>query len=226
MPGAPNPLQETERLAALRTYDVLDSSAERAYDDIAACAAHICNTPIALVSLVDESRQWFKARVGLEAEQTPREHAFCAHAILDDVPLVVDDATRDERFADNPLVTGPPDIRFYAGAPLVTPDGHGLGTLCVIDQKPRELDARQLGVLESLARLVVDQLEMRRVARSLAESLERVRVMKAFLPMCSGCKKVRDDDGKWELVDTYLWSLSGNPVSHGVCPDCVGDYGA
>lgn len=226
MPAAPKPLQEEERLAALRAYQVLDTDPERAFDDIVKAAARICDTPIALVSLVDEARQWFKARVGLDAQETPREYAFCAHAILGDETLVVPNALDDDRFADNPLVTGPPDIRFYAGAPLVDGDGHGLGTLCVIDRAPRELDPGELEVLQGLAHVVVDLLKSRKVSADLATALERVRVMEAFLPMCASCKKVRQDDGTWHGIDTYLWKMSGNPVSHGVCPACVDDYRA
>ncbi|MDJ0974371.1 MAG: GAF domain-containing protein [Planctomycetota bacterium] len=224
MPAAPEPLKEAERLAALEAYRVLDTEPERSYDDITACAAQLCDTPIALVSLVDKERQWFKSRVGLDATETPRDFAFCAHAILEVGPLVVRDATVDPRFADNPLVTQAPDIRFYAGAPLVTPEGHGLGTLCVIDREPRELDAQRLEALSALARLVVDQLEMRKANAALADALERVRVLEEFLPMCTGCKKVRGDDNTWHSVDEYLWNFSGSPVSHGVCPDCVGVY--
>ena len=134
--NAPLPTNEAERLAALKEYHVLDSETEQSYDDITALAAHICEAPIAMVSLVDETRQWFKSRVGLEQQQTPREVAFCAHAILQSKPFIVRDATKDRRFADSALVTGEPHIRFYAGIPLTNPEGLALGTLCVIDQQP------------------------------------------------------------------------------------------
>ncbi|HEU5316015.1 MAG TPA: GAF domain-containing protein, partial [Chloroflexota bacterium] len=163
MLAPPISARETERLKALAAYDVLDTPAEQAFDDIALLAAHICHAPIALVSLVDEARQWFKARVGMDLTETPREVAFCAHAInTPDDLFVVPDSHEDPRFADNPLVIGQPHLRFYAGAPLVTPDGHAVGTLCVIDRHPRRLDREQAAALRVLAREVTAQLELRR----------------------------------------------------------------
>ncbi|ALS63356.1 hypothetical protein AT302_17335 [Pandoraea norimbergensis] len=166
-------MDEAARLAALRRYDILDSSPEPAFDRIVRIASYVLGTPISLVSLIDESRQWFKAKQGIDATQTPRSMAFCAHAILSDDVLVVPDAHADRRFADNPLVTGDPHIRFYAGAPLRTPEGHRLGTLCVIDRRPRTLDAEMRGLLADLSALVVDELELRRVNQVLGDMAMR-----------------------------------------------------
>ena len=159
---APLPPDEDLRLTVLRQYDVLDTPAEPAFDDLALLAAHICQTPIALISLLDEKRQWFKARLGISAAETARDAAFCAHAILDKAAVLeVPDATKDRRFADNPLVQSDPRIVFYAGAPLVTPAGQPLGTLCVIDHIPRTLTGDQLAALRCLSRQVISQLELR-----------------------------------------------------------------
>jgi PAS domain S-box-containing protein len=172
-------LSEEERLAVLRDFAVLDTPAEQEFDDLTALAAAICDVPVALVSLVDRDRQWFKSRVGIEVTETPRTVSFCAHAIAggDDV-MVVPDAPADPRFADNALVTGAPHIRFYAGVPLVSAEGAGLGTLCVIDTRPRELSERQLEALRVLGRQVQARLELQRrvaVAARLELSLADAR---------------------------------------------------
>ncbi len=156
------PINEQARLEKLRSYQVLDTPSEASFDDLAKLAAHIAGTPIALVSLIDADRQWFKARVGLETHETHRDISFCGHVVAEKQPLVVSDALLDERFADNPLVTGDPKVRFYAGFPLETEDGFALGTLCAIDQKTQTLDPTQTAMLALLARQVVDQLELRR----------------------------------------------------------------
>lgn len=180
-PAAAMPKNEVKRLKVLWQYDVLDTVPEEVFDDLADLAAHICEAPVAMISLVDENRQWFKARVGTSTKETSRDISFCAHAILNDGLLVISDATKDPRFSDNPMVTGPQKIRFYAGAPLVTPDGHALGTLCVLDKQPRKLRSEQLEALRVLAHHVVSQLELRRHARELAEARVDSRRQKSEL---------------------------------------------
>lgn len=173
----PKPWTEARRLAALRSYEVLDTEAEAEFDDLATLAAGICDTPTAMVSLVAEDRQWFKARVGLEATQTGRDVSFCAHAMLQDSVMVVADTTRDARFRDNDLVTGPPYVRFYAGAPLVTAEGLPLGSLCVLDTEPRPqgLTPFQVNALEVLARQAMSLLELRRALKARDESEQTTR---------------------------------------------------
>ena len=173
---APLPQTEDVRLRALHECRVLDTSPEDDFDDITRLAAHICGVPIAAVSLIDAERQWFKSILGLSVTETPRSMAFCAHTILQDAVMVVPDAQADARFADNPLVTGDPHIRFYAGAPLVTEDGHALGSLCVIDRTPRQLTSDQAETLRLLARLVTNQLEKaRRTADRERAEAERLK---------------------------------------------------
>lgn len=156
------PINESDRQAALDRYQILDTLPEQVYDDLTQLAADICGTPIALISLIDRDRQWFKSSVGLDATETPRDISFCGHAVFENAILNVPDATKDPRFADNPLVINDPSIRFYAGIPLTTSDQYTLGTLCVIDRQPRDLTPQQINQLESLSRLVISQLELRR----------------------------------------------------------------
>lgn len=162
---------DAARVAALQKYAILDSEPEQAFDDLTLLASYVCKTPIALISLIDEDRQWFKARVGISAQETSRDIAFCSTAIQQRDVFVVPDATKDERFSSNPLVVSDPKIRFYAGAPLVNEDGYALGTLCVIDQTPRELGAEQEAALKALSRLVLMQMEFRRNLILLKEAL-------------------------------------------------------
>jgi anti-sigma regulatory factor (Ser/Thr protein kinase) len=206
---AASPFDESARHAALERYRILDTEPERAFDDLVVIAAQICGTPIAFIGLVDRDRQWFKARVGLSMSEVARTVSFCsAHTIKQRGLLVIPSARDDERLRDSPLVTGEPHIRFYAGAPLVTPDGHALGTLCVVDSVERTLTREQLEALEALKRQVESQLELRRnlvdlqdalVARDQAEAeqvalnqelqiaLDDVRKLSALIPFCSAC---------------------------------------
>ena len=214
---------ETRRLAALRSYRILDTDPERQFDDLSLLASFICRTPIALLTLVDEDRQWFKTCRGLEATQTPRDIAFCSHAIRQPDLFVIPDTLEDERFRDNPFVVAEPRIRFYAGAPLITPDGYALGTLCVIDREPRTLSGEQLQALEALRDQAVAQLELRRnlielkhalekreaaedkqqkLVEELQESLKNVQKLSGMLPLCSACKFDMTVQAETSHIDT------------------------
>jgi len=211
------PENEKERLKTLRLYNILDTAAEKTFDDLTRLAATICEAPISLVSLVDEKRQWFKSKVGLEVTETPREHAFCAHTILKDELMIVEDATSDLRFQNNPLVTDNPNIRFYAGAPLELKNGIRLGTLCIIDRKPRQLTSHQKESLKILREAVVTQLEYKRAQHDLT-------ALENLLPMCSWCRSVRVEDGDgetWHPVHEYIMDIT--TVTHGICPSCKND---
>jgi PAS domain S-box-containing protein len=189
---------EKQRLDALHLYDVLDTPPEPALDDLTALAAQICGAPIALISLVDEQRQWFKSRTGLDVPETSRDISFCGHAIHQHDLFTVTDAARDERFADNPLVTGEPRIRFYAGSPLVTPSGHAIGSLCVLDRVPRQLDPAQEQALRVLGRQVIAQLELRRHTQELGE---RERLLRAVFDSEPACVQLLGEDGALRLMN-------------------------
>jgi GAF domain-containing protein len=160
--NAPLPENETERLAALRSYQILDTLPDSEFDLLTALASQICATPIAMMSLVDEYRQWFKSKIGVSISETRRDIAFCAHTILQRDVMEIDDASADKRFADNPLVTSSPNIRFYAGAPLVTKEGCALGVMCVLDRKPRKLSNEQRTGLSMISQLAMAILDFRK----------------------------------------------------------------
>ena len=204
---APLPHNEVARLAALQRYRALDVLPDASFNQLTQLAAQICATPLAAVTLIDADRQWFKARVGLSAEQTPRYVAFCAHTILQTEVMLVPDAQADARFADNPLVTGDLQLRFYAGAPLLTDDGHALGALCVMDRQPRQLTVAQTAALQALSQQVISQLELNRSQIELAETLAQqaaaykaLRVSEEFkhqlIETSQDCIKVLDLEGR------------------------------
>lgn len=174
MPAAPIPLNDEERVQCLEAYSILDSTGGKVFDDIVLLASQICGASMAIVTLVDRDRQWFLARLGLEIEQTPREQAFCGYTILENEFFLVEDAQDDDRFVENPLVTGRPNIRFYAGIPLKSPTGFALGSLCVLDQQKMTLSQQQLLSLSSLASIVMSLIEARQVSGKLADALGRV----------------------------------------------------
>jgi GAF domain-containing protein len=218
------PLNEQERLAALAAWQILDTDAEQAFDELTQLASRSCGTPIALVSLVAESRQWFKSRVGLDATETPRDMAFCAHTILNDQPMIVEDTWLDDRFRDSPLVTGPPNIRFYAGAPLVDDEGHALGSLCVIDRQPRKLTAEQTNTLQLLSHQVMRLMELRRANHRLAETLKRVACLAQLVPICSYCHAIREQPDDWQRLEEFFGVQTGIKFSHGICPPCMAKH--
>ena len=224
----PNSSEELEhRLAALDRYHVLDTPPEQEFDDLTFLAAFICDAPMALITLLDAKRQWFKSKVGVNVTETPIEDAFCTHAIQQHRVFNVNDASRDKRFSRNPLVTGGPQIRFYAGAPLRSYDGVALGTICVIDRVPKSLTDRQQEALSALSRQVINQLEQRRMTRELAtalvekeEALKHVEQLRGMLPICAYCQRIRDDKNYWSEVVEYFSTHSEMRFSHGICPNC------
>lgn len=202
-------LNEKARLQALHQYKILDTDPEKAFDDLTILAAHICETPVALISLIDSERQWFKSRVGIDLTETPREVSFCAVAIQQPNLFIVPDATKDPRFSANPFVVSDPKVRFYAGAPFSSSDGHPLGTLCVVDVVPRQLTPSQENALLALSRQVQAQFELRknlmdlrsaleerdraeaerdRTIVNLQQALDHVQRLSGLLPACSACK--------------------------------------
>jgi GAF domain-containing protein len=234
------PANEQQRIATLRGYEILDTEPEAGFDDLTFLASYLCQTPVALISLIDADRQWFKSKVGVSITETSRDVAFCASAILQPDVFIVPDTAQDERFAENPLVVSDPKIRFYAGATLTT-NGQALGTLCVLDSVPRELSPEQLEALRALSRQVLAQLELRRnlsrlerslaardraeaererTLRELKAALANIHTLEGLLPICLSCKKIQDQMGIWQPFEYYVRAHSEAKVTHKICPDC------
>jgi GAF domain-containing protein len=234
------PANEQQRLATLRGYEILDTEPEAAFDDLTLLASYVCQTPVALISLIDADRQWFKSKIGVSVNETSRDIAFCASAILQPDVFMVPDTSKDERFAENPLVVSEPKVRFYAGATLMT-QGQALGTLCVVDRVPRELTPEQLEALRALSRQALAQLELRRnlvrleqsltardraeaekerTLRELKAALANIHTLEGLLPICLSCKKIQDQKGHWQPFEYYVRAHTEAKVTHKICPDC------
>ena len=206
---APLPQDEHERLAELKKYGILDTEPEAAFDDMVKLANYICQTPIAAISLVDEHRQWFKAIEGLDAKETSRDVAFCAHAILQNETMIVPDAQLDERFHDNPLVAGGPNIRFYAGVPLETPDGRHLGTLCVIDRVPRVLTQEQLKALSTLTNNIMAHLNLRLSHKNIRQYVDELQLAASIFESASEAMIVTDPNNNIITVNPAFTTTTG-----------------
>ncbi|MEP6669789.1 MAG: GAF domain-containing protein [Chthoniobacter sp.] len=220
MPTAPSLLDQS-RVEALRDYAILDTAPEEGFDDISRLASLLCGAPIVLITLLDLDRQWFKSRIGWEVTETPLKQAFCAQTIRQKKVFLVPDAMEDERFAGSPLVLGAPYIRFYAGAPLITPDGVPLGTLCIMDRMPRQLTEKQKEALAALARQVVALLELRRALSGQRAAEEETATLRDLLPVCGGCHRIRDDEQYCHELEGYFARHSGTKFPHGICPECA-----
>ena len=217
--------QETERLAALRSYEILDTPPDGAFDRITALAAQYFKVPVALVSLVDEDRIWFKSRHGLEAKEIPRSPGLCASVILSDDAYIVRNALEDPRTLANPLVAGELGVRFYAAAPLITHDGHRLGTMNIIDFSPREFDAEGQTALAEFAGLVMDQMEVRLSARQAIASLvhvlqeaERPKDLEKLITVSAWSRKIQVE-GQWVSFEEFLTERLGVSITHGIDPE-------
>ena len=202
------PYNEKQRLQAVKSYQILDTLDDHEFDDITLVASEICQTPISVISIIDENRQWFKAKVGLDAKETSRDVAFCAHAInkAEEI-LIIPDARLDERFHDNPLVTGNPNIVFYAGVPLIDEDGFALGTLCAIDTKPKTLTEQQLRALKILAKQVMDLMTLKKKNNALINS-ER-HLIESINFNCPYFLLINGENEIVELGENYVKSIKG-----------------
>jgi len=224
----PIPHNEDARLAALDTYKILDTASEPEYDNIAQLAAKICNTRMSNVAFIDKDRKWYKAKFGTESEFAPRAISICSHTILGSEPLIINDTLEDPVFRNIGMVTKPPHVRFYAGFPLININGFALGTLCVIDTEPKELDETQLSTLKVLTNHLTTLLELRRDSARLrialkekSDAFEKINQLTGILPICSYCKSIRDDDEYWHQVDEFLATHTDASFTHGCCPSCL-----
>lgn len=219
--NAPIPTNEIQRLEALKKLNILDTEPELLFDDLTQIASYICKTPTCLISFIDEKRQWFKSHRGFKKREAPREYAFCTYAINSNEVFTVNNARCDARFSKNPFVVNDPNICFYSGAPLITPEGYALGTICVIDYVPRTLRKEQQQLLQSLSRQVMALLDLRLKAIELRESHSSMKRLKGLLQVCGWCGKIHDEKGFWSTVLDYIDDHADVEIVHGICPDCA-----
>ena len=226
--------KSTQRLT-VQYHHILDTLPDPKFDDLALLASFICKTPMAFISVLDSNGQRIQASVGSSPAWISPEQSLCHYTILHAEMLIVKDTLADERFLNHPLITDDPKIRFYAGVPLVTPDGYTLGTLCVVDHKPNDLNLEQIVALQALARQITIQFELRHVAyyleqnnklqakliTDLGEALHYKKILSGTIPICASCKKIRDDEGAWQQIEIYISQHSCADFTHGVCPDCL-----
>jgi GAF domain-containing protein len=217
----PFPINESQRLDALRRSQLLEAPWAQCFDDFTVLANAICQTPIAAITLIDERRQWFKSVAGLKATALPRSQSFCAHTIMQRELLVVEDTTRDSRFASNPMVTASPGFRFYAGAPLRDDHGNALGTLFVVDRQPRKLSPMEQNALHILAGRVMVEIQYRMLTAVLGDIREGTEATPSLLPICCHCKAIRHEGDRWETVETFIGRHLPADFSHGVCDGCL-----
>lgn len=210
---------EAFRLEVLSRYQ-LSRESEEDFENMVALATLLCKAQTGLVSILEEDHQWFKARRNMAAPGTSRDVAFCAHTIQTNDIMVVPDAQKDPRFQDNPLVTGEPFIRFYAGVPIKSKEGPPLGTLCVIDNYPRSLTDEQQRALYHLAKLTSVLFEQRRQYVELCDAVKHIKTLEGLLPICSYCKMIRKDDNSWTPIESFLAENSEASLTHGICESC------
>ena len=224
--NVPNNISGRRRLTTLHRYQILDSVSERTFDDIVKLASHFFEVPIAAILHVENDQHLLKTAVGVRGAESflLNTNKFCVETMAEPDVLVVEDTICDERFAHNPLVTSGPQVRFYAGAPLAMPDGLGLGALCVMDTKPRRVGRREKEMLQSLARMVMTTMDLHRVSEALASEVLKVKNLSGLLPICSGCKNIRNDGGYWQRVESYVSENSSAEFTHGLCPGCAKKY--
>ncbi len=214
-------MPHVSRLEALKKYRILDSEAEEQFNALVGLAAAICETPIALISLLDETRQWFKAKLGIDVAETPLDQAICAHSVRSEKDIfVVNEASKDPLFRNNPLVVEAPHIEFYAGAVLTTSDNQRLGTLCVIDTVPRRLSERQLECLKLISEQVMYLMELRRSSLELLDKLEDLKILEGQWKVCMYCRRVEDEHGNWSQFESLFRRRTHAEFSHGICQSC------